>query len=213
MDIRLPLPAALRHRVQTDENLWAHAVSLIVSPPVVWTLWVFAVTLPTATDRGTTLLFGTLFALAVCFGPMFFIAYMVRIGKIGDLHMRLSRERYVPYSMAIIGGIVCEFVYWRFDAEPILHLVTLVSIVQLTIMLIGTFFVHLSLHAMAMSSIISATTLMFGFRQAVLFLPVLLLVVLARLVLRRHTPAQVFIGTLVGIISPLLVVVALAALI
>ncbi|MCE2472322.1 MAG: hypothetical protein J4G18_10575 [Anaerolineae bacterium] len=122
--------------------------------------------------------------------------------------MRESNERYIPYSIAIFAGILTGAVYLQYDAGPVLLLVVLVSIVELTIMLAATFYMKVSLHAMAMSSIISATTLLFGFTQGLVFLPVLLLVVLARLVLRRHTTLQIMVGVLIGVLTPLLVVAA-----
>ena len=213
MDIRLPLPAALRHRVQSEDKLWAHLVSLIVSPPVVWTIWVYAVSLPSAKNLSTALLFASLFALSICIAPMLFVAYMVRIGKIGDMHMRESRERFIPYLIAIVLGVISEFIFLRLDADPIFLMVTLVSIVELTLILLGTFYIHISLHAMAMSSIISATVIMFGLNQSLVFVPVLLLVVLARLVLKRHTAAQVLIGVLIGVLTPLAVVALLGTMI
>ena len=209
MDIRLPLPAALRHRVQAEEKLWAYVVSLIFSPPLVWAVWVYAVVLAGNANRADDLLFASLFVLSICVAPMLFVAYKVRGGKISDMHMRISRERYIPYSIAIIAGLFSELIMLRFSAQPILRLVTLVSIVELTIILVATFFIHASLHAMAMSSIISATTLMFGFGQSLLFVPLLMLVVLARLVLKRHTALQILVGVLIGVLTPLAVVAAL----
>ena len=206
MDIRLPLPAALRHRVQDEENLWAHAVSLLLSPPVVWALWVYV----TSYLRGVShaFVFASLFALSICAAPMLFVAYKVRNGKISDMHMRESKERYIPYSIAILGGILTGLVYLQYNAGPVLLLVMLVSIVELTIMLAATFYMKVSLHAMAMSSVIAATTLLFGFAQGLLFVPLLLIVVLARLVLRRHTALQIMAGVLIGVLTPLLVVAA-----
>lgn len=206
MDIRLPLPAALRHRVQGEEKLWAHAVSLLLSPPVVWAVWVYA----TAYLRGVNhaFIFASLFALSICVAPMLFVAYKVRNGKISDMHMRESKERYVPYSIAIVGGILTGLVYLRYDAGPVLLLVALVSIVELSIMLAATFYMKVSLHAMALSSVIAATTLLFGFDQGLLFMPLLLLVALARLVLRRHTTLQIMAGVLIGVLTPMLVVAA-----
>ena len=213
MDIRLPLPAALRHRVPAKEKLWAHIISLILSPPVVWTVWIYAVSLPSAEDISAALFFASLFALSICILPMLFVALMVRLGKIGDLHMRKSRERFIPYSIAITLGLISEFIFLRLDADPIFLIVTLVSIVELAIILLGTFFVHISLHAMAMSSIVAATTLMFGFDRSLVFVPVLMLVILARLVLQRHTAVQVLLGVLIGLLTPLAVVSLLRALI
>ncbi len=213
MDIHLPLPAALRQRVQSDESLWAHAVSLLLSPPVVWAIWVYATSLLRSSNRSSALGFASLFVLSICVAPMLFVAYKVRNGKISDMHMRESNERYIPYSIAIVAGMATGIVYLNYDAGPVLLMVALVSIVELTIMLAATFYMKVSLHAMAMSSIISATTLLFGFAQALFFVPVLLLVVLARLVLRRHTTLQIMVGVLIGVLTPLAVVAAAGLLI
>ena len=212
MDIRLPLPAALRQRVQYETHLWAHIVSLIISPPLVWTVWVLAVTVPPASDRGAALIFAGLFALSVCILPMCFVAYMVRIGKIGDMHMRQSSERYVPYSIAIVAGSLNLLIALHFEASPVIALVTLVSIIELSIILLGTFFSHISLHAMAITSIVAATAIVYDLGAALAYVPLLLLVVLARLVLKRHTPLQIMQGTLIGLLTPLAVVAVVGLL-
>ncbi len=212
MDIRLPLPAALRQRVQYETHLWAHIVSLIISPPLVWTVWVLAVTVPPASDRGAALIFAGLFALSVCILPMCFVAYMVRIGKIGDMHMRQSSERYVPYSIAIVAGALNLLIALHFEASPVIALVTLVSIIELSIILLGTFFSHISLHAMAITSIVAATAIVYDLGAALAYVPLLLLVVLARLVLKRHTPLQIMQGTLIGLLTPLAVVAVVGLL-
>lgn len=209
MDIRVPMPAMLRHRVQAEEKLWAHLVSLLLSPPVVWAIWVFLIAQHVSQDRLQAFAFASVFAFLVCALPMLFVAAMVRLGKIGDMHMRRSRERYIPYSIAILTCLTTEVVFLQFGAHPILIIVALVSIVELSLMLIGTFFIHISLHAMAMTSVMSATTIMFGFQKSLFFVPALLLVILARLVLKRHTPVQIMIGTLIGTLTPLAVIAAL----
>jgi hypothetical protein len=213
MDIRLTLPAALRHRVESEEYLWARLASLLLSPPVVWAVWVFAIAWTSNADRHLNLRFATLFAFAVCAAPIFFVTFMVRNGRISDLHMRESRERYIPYSIAIIGGLVCAIIFWQYGADPMLYLLTLVTIVELAIMLVGTLFIHISFHAAGMASVISATALIFGFSKGLVFLPLLLLVVLARLVLERHTPAQIILGALIGVLTPLGAIAALGMLI
>ena len=210
MDTRLPLPAALRHRVESEEHLWATLASLALSPPVVWAAWILAIAWTANADqRHADLRYAALFVVAVCAAPIFFVTFMVRNGRISDVNLRESRERYIPYSIAIIGGLCCLIVFPQFGANPILYLVTLVTIVKLALMLVGTLFIHISFHAAGMASVIAATTLIFGFNQALLFLPVLLLVALARLVLGRHTPAQIFIGVLIGLLTPLGAVAAL----
>lgn len=209
MDIRVSMPAMLRQDVEAEEKLWAHLVSQLISPPVVWAVWVLLISLEIGQDRPQALLFGFLFAFLVCALPIIFVAIMVKIGKIGDLHMRRSRERYIPYSIAIIAGLVTGWLFVQFGAHPVFIIVTLVSIVELTLMLVGTFFYHISLHAMAMTSILSATTIIFGFQRSLIFIPILLLVILARLVLKRHTAPQIVAGALIGALTPLAVVATL----
>ena len=213
MDIRLPLPAALRHRVESEEYLWAYFTSHLLSPPVVWAVWVFTIAGTSRAGRLADLQFAALFAFAVCAAPILFVSLMVRSGRISDLHMRESRERFIPYSIAIIGALGCYSVFPRFGADPVLLLVTLVTIVELAIMLVGTLFIHISFHAAGMASVITATALIFGLKQGLAFLPVLLLVVLARLVLRRHTGAQIMLGVLIGALTPLALVAILGGLV
>ena len=210
MDIRVPIPAVVRRHAETNDKLWAHIVSLFISPPIVWGIWVFWIALSVTPSRIAALLYASIFTLMICILPILFVACMVKLGKIGDLHMRESRERYIPYLLAIIAGIVTEIVFLQFGAHPILVIITLVSIVELTLMLLGTFFNHISLHAMAMTSMISATAILFGFSQSLIFIPVLLAVVLARLVLNRHTPVQIIAGILIGALTPFAVIAALA---
>ncbi len=209
MDIRLPLPAALRHRLPSDDCLWAHVVSLILSPPLVWAIWVYTVILPGSNSAVKGFIFASLFVFSICVAPMLFVAYNVRKGKISDMHMPLSRERYIPYSIAIVAGLISVALMVHYGADPALQVVTIVSIVELIIILAGTFFIHISLHAMAMASVISATAVIFGFSQSLLFMPLLLLAALARLALKRHTAAQILMGALIGVITPLAVVAAL----
>ena len=213
IDIRIPMPAALRHHVEAGDKIWAHFISLLISPPVVWAIWTLSIAQQFSRNRFEAAFFASLFALTICILPIAFIAYMVKTGRISDLHMRHSHERYIPYSIAIIGCLFTELVYLRLDAHPVLILVALVTLVELSIMLIGTFFSHISLHAMAMTSIISATTIIYGFNKSLVFIPVLLAVILARLVLRRHTAWQIVLGALIGVFTPLIVIAAIALLV
>lgn len=213
MHIRLPMPAALRHRVESEEYLWAYLASHLLSPPVVWAVWVFAIAWTSSAERHLNLRFALLFACAVCAAPILFVTFMVRNGRISDLHMRESRERYIPYSIAIIGGLLCAITFWRYEADPVLYLLTLITILELALMLVGTLFIHISFHAAGMASVISATTLMFGLSKGLLFLPLLLLIVLARLVLGRHSPAQIILGVLIGVLTPLAGIAAIEIMI
>ncbi len=204
------MPAALRHQVEAGDKLWAHLISLFISPPVIWAIWMLLIARQFSSSAFEATFFASLFALTICVLPMAFVAYMVKTGRISDMHMRYSHERYIPYSIAIVGCLLTELLYLRFGADPVLVVVALVTIIELTIILIGTFFSHISLHAMAMTSIISATTIIYGFNKSLIFLPALLLVILARLALRRHTLGQIIAGLLIGLFTPFAVIAGLA---
>jgi membrane-associated phospholipid phosphatase len=209
MDIRIPLPSMIRHQVQNADYLWAQIVSNVLSPPVVWAIWVYPIALAVTPSPDIAYFHATLFTLLVCLMPMVYIVLMVKMGKIGDLHMRESHERYIPYSVSIVAGCITMAILYPLGAHPVLLILTLISIVQLSIMLIGTFFSHISAHAMAITSVTSATALIFGLSRSYLVVPIVMLVVLARLVLNRHTPTQIVIGTLIGTLTPFAVIFSL----
>lgn len=206
MDIRVPLTPVVQHQTKSDETLWARIVSFIISPPIVWAVWVFPIAVSVSTSTRQAFLYASIFTMIVCVMPMLFVAYMVKIGKIGDLHMRESQERYIPYSLSIIGAMVTGLIFIQLHAHPILLIMAVVTTVQLLFMLVGTFFIHISAHAMAITSVTSATAIIFSVGLSMIFVPVILVVVLARLVLLRHTPAQIVAGSLVGVLTPFLVI-------
>jgi membrane-associated phospholipid phosphatase len=213
MDIRVPIPSILQHHTQSDETLWARIVSLIFNPPLIWAVWIYPITLEVSPSRNEALLHATIFAIFVCWIPILFVTSMVKLGKIGDLHMRESNERYIPYAISIIGGVIAGIILNSLQAHPILLILTLVTCVQLTLMLVGTFFDHISTHAMAVTSVTSATALVFGLNMGLAIIPFALLVILARLVLNRHTNFQIMVGTLIGGLTPYLVIFVLSLVI
>lgn len=206
MDIRIPLPAMIRHQVQSTDHFWAQVVSNLISPPVVWAVWVYPIALTFSPAQDMAILHASIFTFLVCIMPMLYVAYMVKIGKIGDLHMRESNERYIPYAVSIFAGVITGLILSSLGAHRVLLVLTLISIVQLTLMLLGTFLNHISAHAMAITSVTAACALIYGFSFSLMFIPVIMLVVLARLVLDRHTPVQILMGTLVGTITPFAVI-------
>lgn len=212
MDIRIPLPEMIRHQIESTDHLWAKVVSNIISPPVVWAVWVYPIALTYSTSNSLAIFHASIFTVLVCIMPMIYVAYMVKIGKIGDLHMRESRERYIPYAMSIVAGVVAGLILSALGAHQMLLLLTIITVVQLTLMLLATFLNHISAHAMAISSVTAATAIIYGFSSSMVFIPVIMLVALARLVLDRHTPMQILMGTLVGTITPFAVIWLLGSL-
>lgn len=210
MDIRVPIPSIIQHYTQSDETLWARIVSLVFNPPLIWTIMIYPIAFRASLSQTEAIIHASIFATFVCWIPSLFVLLMVKLGKIGDIHMRESHERYIPYAISIVGAILAGLILNHLQASPILLILTLVTFVQLTLMLVGTFFDHISTHAMGISSVTSATSLVFGVQTGAVFIPLILLVVLARLVLKRHNTFQVMVGTLIGGLVPFLVIPVVA---
>lgn len=206
MDIRVPFATVVQHYAESDETLWARLVSFVLSPPIVWAVGVFPIAVNVSDTARHGVVYASIFTAIVCVMPMAFVAYMVKIGKIGDLHMRESHERYIPYSLSIIGAMITGLMFIQLRAPAVLLILIVVTVVQLFFMLVGTFIDHISFHAMAITSVTSAVAIIFSVSLSMYFVPVILLVVLARLVLLRHTPLQLVAGSLIGILTPFLVI-------
>lgn len=213
MDARVPIQPMVQHYPKPDETLWARVVSFVISPPIVWAVWIYPIAFNVIVNQTEAILNATIFTFLVCIMPMLFVFYGVKKGKIGDIHMRESHERYIPYSLSIIGGLGTGLLLILLQAPAVLLILTLITCVQLTIMLVTTFFHHISAHAMAITSVTSATAIIFDIQSSLIFIPVILLVILARLVLKRHTYAQVMAGTLVGTLTPFAVILFLSLIV
>lgn len=206
MDLHIPFPTAVRQYMDTDETLWARMVSFIISPPIVWGVWAYPVALHFASTPTRGIISASIFTGLICILPLILVAYRVKIGKIGDLHMRESNERYIPLGTAVFCSMIAWFLLNRFGSHPIMPLMAIIGGLQLFLVLVATFFNHVSVHAMAITSVTTATSFVFGFGVSLYLVPMILLVALARLVLNRHTPAQILAGTLIGVLTPIAVI-------
>lgn len=49
---------------------------------------------------------GAFYAIVIALTPMLAIVYLLRTGRIGDLHMSATHERHIPYLTAAVSGAV-----------------------------------------------------------------------------------------------------------
>lgn len=206
MDLHIPLPTTIRQYVDADETMWARIVSFIVSPPVVWAIWAYPTAIEFAITPSRGIFWASLFTLLVCLIPVSFVAGMVKMGKIGDLHMRESRERFIPYAVLIVCSLIASWIMRAMGAPPVLYTITLLSVLQIVLIALMTVFSHVSMHTMAISGVTFATALTFGSASALWLVPVIMLVSAARLTLKRHTPMQILAGILIGCLFPLVAI-------
>ncbi len=135
----------------------------------------------------------TLFFLS--FGPMLYILLGVRLGKLSDVDVSRRTERAGPFLFGIISVTVGVFVLMYMHGPKNLETVLISTAVSGVVMMVTTLWWKISIHA---SSLAGAATMLTALYGAVM-LPLFVLVALvswSRVVLRRHTVAQVVAGSL-----------------
>lgn len=181
---------------------FARTFSNIVSPPVIFAVLGLALSLA---EEGLWpgFLWAAFFGFFVSLAPILFIVYMMRIGRITDLHMNTRQERYLPYLVSVTTSAFVLLVIYLFDGPGLLTCLTILNIIVLIILgLVNTSWL-ISIHSASVSAATVIFGLVFGFWAAAVFSPFLLMVCWARLYLRRHTLGQVIAGLLLGLVATL----------
>lgn len=181
--------------------------SNIASPPIVFSALGFAIAWASY-PFWQGLAWGFLYGGLISGVPMLAVAFMLKTGRIGDLHIRDRRERNLPYLITVICAVIATIIAHLFGASQLLRSLLLCSIMGLAALALINLFWQISNHA---ASIMLATTFAwfsFGPAVALALGPFCCLTVAARLILKRHTVAQLLAGLLVGA-APVLILAAM----
>jgi hypothetical protein len=185
---------------------WARVVSHLLSPPLVWAALVAVIAFREADTRAQALLWSSAYAVFVCLLPGMYILWLVKRGVVTDVHLRKRQDRpKVLLLSALCAGVAWAVLRWL-NAPPGIPLVAVITLAMLAITMCISLVWQISLHATSISAAIIATGAFFGIVPALVVLPLALLVAAARLNLKRHTPAEIVAGTLVGGLIPVLLV-------
>lgn len=204
----IPIPKT----ISNADISWARVVSDLLSPPVVWAVLAFPIAFRDAQTQGQALLWAAIYILLVCLLPAAYIGVMVWRGKITDMHMRERDQRLRPFLVSILCTFLAWWVLRLMGAPPVVPLFALFSLIQIIIMALITLIWQISMHSMSITGATMATSLLFGLIPALLTIPLIMLVSAARLNLKRHTPAQIIAGTVVGALLPVVILVVSVSL-
>lgn len=183
----------------TKHNItWARLVSNIFSPPVIWGAMAFPIAYREALTDQQGLSWALTYIALVCIAPGAYVAWMVKRGQITDLHMRVRTQRIRPLLVTIFCALIATLVLKGMHAPPILTSFTLITVIQIAVMLMITMVWQISMHTMSVSSAVIAAALLFGLGTALLASPLIPIVGAARYSLRRHTLSQLIAGGLLG---------------
>lgn len=177
----------------------ARTFSNVVSPPVIFAVLGLALSWQQL-SFWPGLLWAAVFGFWVSLAPILLIVYLLRTGRITDLHMNTAQERRLPYLSSVVCTLIALTLLAVFTGPELLRCLAVYSLLSVIALGLINVFWLISIH---MASITAATVisgLVFGPAAAALLAPLTMLVFLARLFLRRHTVPQLLAGALVGIV-------------
>ena len=174
--------------------------SNIVSPPVIFAVVGLVLSLKVL-PLPEALAWAAVYGFVVSLLPIIFGLWLLKTGRIRELHMSDTGERHLPYLIAVICGLMVFALVRLLDGPQLLSCLALFNIITLTALgLINTRWL-ISFHATAIAAAWIIIALVYGWIATVFVLPFLFGVVIVRLYLKRHTLAQVIAGLSLGIVT------------
>jgi membrane-associated phospholipid phosphatase len=182
----------------------ARYISNILAPATISLPFVVLVALYHTRDQLVALVYAgiTLFFLSI--GPLIYILIGVRLGKLSDPDVSRRSERAGPFLFGITSVIMGWLVLLLTHGPRNLETVLIITAVSGVIMMVTTLWWKISIHASSLGGAATMLTVLYG----AIMLPSFVLLALvgwSRVVLRRHTIAQVVAGSLVSIALSLLI--------
>ncbi len=174
--------------------------SNFVSPPVIFAVLGLALSLKIL-PADKALPWAALYGFVVSLLPILFVLWLLRTGRINELHMSDTRERHLPYLIAVVCGLIIYGLVTLLDGPPLLKCLAIFNIVTLTALGMINARWLISFHATAIAAAWAIIGLVFGWQASLLVLPFVIGVVAVRLYLKRHTITQVVAGLALGMLS------------
>jgi membrane-associated phospholipid phosphatase len=175
----------------------ARLLSLLFSPISVSIPCVLLVALSQSTSALSALSFALLTLLFLSFGPLLYVIAGVRAGLLSDLDLSRRHERWRPFLVSLASCLVGLLLLLLLHAPRRLELLLATTLLCGLGLLLVTLWWKISIHTATLAGAATLLTALYG----VCFLPAFLLLVplgWSRVVLRRHTPAQVIGGALLS---------------
>ena len=178
----------------------ARLFSNIVSPPVMFALLGLAIALAER-PLPEALAWAAIYGFFVSLLPILVVLYLLKTGRITELHMTNTSERHIPYMTAVLSAGIAFLLITMLDGPETLRCLTIFNMLELVALGIINIFWLISIHATGIMATMLIVGLVFGWVYSLIVLPFVLLVCGVRLYLKRHTPSQIIGGLLLGIIT------------
>ena len=190
--------------VKTFRVQFARYISIIFSPVTISLPAIFLVAL--YHQEPLSLFFAAIVVLFLSIGPMLYILVGVSLGKFSDMDVSIRSQRLGPFLFGITSSLIGFFILQFNNAPKNLENVLLIASTLGLILMIITFWWKISMHASGLSGTVTFLTILYG----KFVLPAFLLVFLvgwSRVVLKRHTVAQVTAGAVLSAVFTFIMLV------
>jgi MFS family permease len=178
----------------------ARVFSNLVSPPVMFAVLGLILSLYVL-PFWPALAWAAVYGFFVSLAPILLVLYLLKTGRIAELHMTNTRERHLPYLVAVLGSFTVLALLLLLDGPELLRCLALFNVLALVVIALINVYWLISFHVTAATAMTLILALVFGPAFGALLLPLLALVVVVRLYLRRHTVAQTAAGAILGTAS------------
>ncbi len=191
-------------------KLLAHFISSVFQPllmPIYSVLLLFVYThfkFIYANQFFTLLIPTVLFTFLI---PGVLIYMMLRVGIISDLSLLKRRDRFAPYAITMLSFGFLIYYFYNLGLPTWFLMMLVAPILTMIIATVITLWWKISAHMFGVSSLIGGVMSISYFveKSNPYFLFILLFVIagmigVSRLILRRHTPNQVYAGFLLGFV-------------
>lgn len=148
---------------------------------------------------GPAFVWGGAYGLLLSLAPILYVVYLLRTGRIAELHMSNTEERFLPYLAAVVCALIMIVLLVLFDGPELLRCLTIFNAIELSALALITTRYLISMHSAATTAITVLVMAIWGLWWGIVVgLPLIALVAAARLYLRRHTVDQIVSGWILG---------------
>ena len=191
-------PVIEKSSSKSTRRRFARQVSNLLAPVTISIPGVLLVALYGAQNLSSALFYTCVTLFFLSFVPTLYIIIGVRLGKFSDMNISRRSERIRPFLFSIASVVVGLIALVILNAPRNLQTLLMITLISGIVMMLITLWWKISIHASSLAGMVTILTALYG----VIVLPAFLLVILvswSRVVLGRHTVAQVVAGALVSI--------------
>ena len=175
----------------------ARIISNLVSPPMVFAVLGFVLAW-SELPFWQGLIWGAIYGFFISLVPIMIVIYMLKTGRVQDLHMSDTRQRRIPYLVSVLGALVTYGLVKWLGGPEVLGVLALTNALGLGILGLVNQYWLISNHMASITSAVLFMGVVFGIVVGLVLSPLIGLVFYARCILRRHTFWQLIAGFVVG---------------